>query len=58
MKIDVLALTAELVKYESISRATNVPVTRHLAKVLRALRFKVEMLPYADDAGVAAGDAL
>ena len=53
MKIDVLALTAELVKYESISRATNVPVTRHLAKVLRALRFKVEMLPYADDAGVA-----
>ena len=53
MNIDVLELTAELVKYESISRATNVPVTRHLAKVLRALGFKVEMLPYTDAAGVA-----
>ena len=53
MKIDVLKLTAELVKYESVSQATNVPVTRHLVKVLRALRFKVEMLPYTDTAGVA-----
>ena len=53
MKLDVVKLTSELVKYESVSQATNVPVTRHVARVLRSLRFKIEELPYVDAAGVA-----
>ena len=52
MAIDVVRLTKELVSYNSVSSLTNVPVTRHCAKVLRSLGFQIEQLPYKDANGV------
>ncbi|MFH1566636.1 MAG: M20/M25/M40 family metallo-hydrolase [Gemmatimonadota bacterium] len=53
MKLDVVQLTRDLVAYESPSRASNVAVTRHLARLLRSLSFRVEELGYTDERGVA-----
>ena len=52
MALDVVKLTKELVRYNSVSSLTNVPCTRHCAKVLRSLDFQIEQLPYQDDNGV------
>ncbi|MCH2211054.1 MAG: M20/M25/M40 family metallo-hydrolase [Fuerstiella sp.] len=52
MSLDVVRLTTELVGFNSVSRLTNVPVTRYIAKVLRSLGFKVEELRYTDVNGV------
>ena len=52
MALDVIRLTKELVGYNSVSRLTNVPVTRHVSKVLKSIGFKVEELPYTDANGV------
>ncbi len=52
MVLDVVKLTKELVNYNSTSQLSNVPVTRHIAKVLKSLGFAIEELPYADVNGV------
>ncbi len=52
MAIDVVRLTKELVSYNSVSSLTNVPVTRHCAKVLKSIGFQIEQLPYKDANGV------
>ena len=52
MALDVVKLTKELVSYNSVSQLTNVPVTRHVVKVLKSIGFTVEELPYIDENGV------
>ena len=52
MALDVVKLSSELVAYNSVSQLTNVPVTRHVAKVLKSIGFKIEELPYTDENGV------
>ena len=52
MSPDVVDLARELIAYKSVSLATNVPISRHLVKVLESLRFQVEELSYADENGV------
>ena len=52
MALDVVKLTKELIAYNSVSQLTNVPVTRHVAKVLSSRGFDVEELPYTDESGV------
>ena len=52
MALDVVNLTKELIGYNSVSQLTNVPVTRHVAKVLKSLGFEIEELPYTDENGV------
>ena len=52
MALDVVKLTKELVNYNSASQLSNVPVTRHIAQVLKSLGFAIEELPYADVNGV------
>jgi len=52
MALDVVKLTQELISYNSVSLLTNVPVTRHVIKVLKSLEFEIEELPYVDENGV------
>jgi acetylornithine deacetylase len=52
MKLDVVRLTQELIAYHSESLSSNVAVTLHIANLLERLGFRIEELPYADDAGV------
>ena len=52
MKLNVVDLTKELVSYRSESLLTNVPVTKRIATIMRALGFQVESLPYTDANGV------
>ena len=52
MALDVVKLTSEFVGYNSVSPLTNVPATRHAAKVLRKVGFEVEELFYTDGDGV------
>ena len=53
MKLDVLALTKELVAYPSVSLSSNVAITGHLIALLKSLKFEIEELPYTDANGVA-----
>lgn len=48
MPLDVVQLTKELVGYNSVSHLSNVPVTRHVSKVLKSLGFKIEQMKYTD----------
>ena len=52
MALDVVKLTSEFVGYNSVSQLSNVPATRHAAKVLRSIGFAVEELAYTDAQGV------
>ena len=52
MALDVVELTSQLVGYESVSLSSNVAVTRHVRKILKALKFDIEDLPYTDVNGV------
>jgi acetylornithine deacetylase len=52
MKFDVIKLTKELVSYNSESLTTNVPVTEHVARVMKDIGFRVERLAYDDVNGV------
>ncbi len=52
MNLDVVELTKELVSYPSVSLSSNVAVTRHAVKILKACRFQVEEVPHADENGV------
>ena len=52
MALDVIQLTRDLVRYNSESRLTNVPVTRHVSKVLKSNGFEIEELPYTDIYGI------
>ena len=52
MPLDVVELTKDLISYNSVSQLSNVPVTRHVAQVLKSLDFKIEELPYTDANGV------
>ena len=52
MALDVVKLSKELVNYNSVSQLSNVPVTRHVVKVLKSLDFAIEELPYKDVNGV------
>ena len=52
MNLDVVALTKELVSYPSVSLSSNVAAARHAAKILKACKFEVEEMPYADENGV------
>ena len=52
MPLDVVDLSKDLISYNSVSQISNVPVTRHVAKVLKSLGFKIEELPYTDEHGV------
>jgi acetylornithine deacetylase len=53
MKLDVVALTKDLIAYPSVSLSSNVALTRHLIGILKGLKFEVEELPYTDLNGVA-----
>ncbi|NKB68368.1 MAG: M20/M25/M40 family metallo-hydrolase [Candidatus Latescibacteria bacterium] len=52
MNLDVVDLTSQLIGYESVSLTSNIAVTKHVRKVLKALRFEIEDLPYTDVNGV------
>ena len=52
MPLDVVDLSKDLISYNSVSQLSNVPVTRHVAEVLKSLGFKIEELPYTDANGV------
>jgi acetylornithine deacetylase len=52
MKFDVVKLTKDLVSYNSESLRTNVPVTEHVASVMKKIGFQVEQLVYDDVNGV------
>lgn len=50
--IDPIALTGELIRFNSISANSNVPVSDHLHEQLDRAGFTVERVPYHDAAGV------
>ncbi len=52
MSLDVVELAKDLVGYNSVSQFSNVPVTRRVVKLLKALGFQIEELPYTDANGV------
>lgn len=52
MQLDVVDLTSQLVSFPSVSLSSNVAVTRHVQKILKAMRFEIEEIPYTDVNGV------
>ena len=52
MALEVVKLSKELIGFNSVSQLSNVPVTRHVAKILRSLGFRIEELAYKDVNGV------
>jgi len=52
MKLDVVKLAKNLISFKSVSQASNVDVTRHVAGLLEKLDFQVEEISYVDDNGV------
>jgi acetylornithine deacetylase len=53
MELDVVKLAQDLIAYPSVTLSSNVPITRHLIRILKRLKFEVEELPYTDANGVA-----
>lgn len=51
--MDTLALACDLMRYESVSSRSNVPVTDYAHELLEAMRFDVERCDYTDNRGVA-----
>ena len=45
-------LTKELIRFDSISRNSNVPVSDHLHDQLDRLGFTIERIPYQDEDGI------
>src|SRR6266852_7693283 len=49
--MDVVAMTSELISFNSTSQRSNLEITDYLERALRALEFEVERLEYRDDHG-------
>lgn len=51
--MDAIAYAKELIRFESVSRLTNVPITDYVESVLRRQNFTTERIQYVDANGVA-----
>ena len=50
--MDAVQHLSELIRFDSVSSKSNVPITDHVERVLKQLGFETERLEYDDKSGV------